>query len=200
MCSTLKFITLTVLLLSAGLLPGMSWASDVFQSELEIIEECSYAGSSADVGRCYARKAKESEIALKEAEKKLRAALDKWFIEEQQYIRLAKTRLTASGKDFIRYRESQCAFAWSLGGSAIGHALEMGRDSCIAGENNHRAALLTSYSADVPSQEDVEKAEEQDCLKVQEKGWQDLMPGCASVLERMRKREAASTNQQQGAD
>jgi hypothetical protein len=156
MRAPLKSITFTALLLSAGLLPGMSWASGMFQSEQEIVEECGDVGSSADVGRCYARKAKESEIALKEAEKKMRVALDKWFIEEQ-YIRLAKTRLTASGEDFIRYRESQCAFAWSLGGSAIGHALDMVRDSCIAGENNHRAAQIIIYTTDVLPREDVEK-------------------------------------------
>ncbi|MDR3157887.1 MAG: DUF1311 domain-containing protein [Zoogloeaceae bacterium] len=177
------------------LLARTAWADALqgAQGEEEVRRECSENFfSMIAVGECIERKAQASETALKEAEKKLRAALDKW-IEDERFIRLAKTKLTASSKAFLRYREAQCAFARSLHGSAISHG--MLRNACIAEQNNRRAAQIVAYAAGVPQREDedAEKAEERDCASIQEQGL--LAPACVSVLERMRKREAGATSQ-----
>jgi uncharacterized protein YecT (DUF1311 family) len=134
------------------------------QNEQEI---CRDSGSMADMGNCLANEAKESETALKEAEERLRDKINKWF-QDESYIRAARTKLVASGKAFIRYREAQCAFSHALGGSAIGHALDMRRNACIASQNNQRAALLLTYANEVLSQEEMDEASKQDCMRMQE--------------------------------
>jgi len=65
----------------------------------------------------------------------------KWK-EDKKYVDLAKMRFAASRKAFIEYRDKQCAFAASLGGGAIGHALETRRLACMTELNNRRAEQL----------------------------------------------------------
>jgi uncharacterized protein YecT (DUF1311 family) len=172
-----------IIVMSAIPLTGMAQAY-VFQNEPEIREECSNEGSQVDVVNCYLKKAKESGIALARAERQVRDALDKWFRDES-YIRTARTKLAASSKAFVRYREAQCAFAYALGGGAVGSSsLET---ACIAAENNQRAAQLLAYAKRILSPEDLDRKEEQDCLEKQEQKKLDLFPECKSLLEQMQK-------------
>lgn len=47
--------------------------------------------------------------------------------EDAKYIGLAKEKLRASSKAHKQYPDAQCAFTSSLGGGAIGNALELRR-------------------------------------------------------------------------
>ncbi|MET1530397.1 lysozyme inhibitor LprI family protein [Burkholderia sola] len=117
------------------------------QSERELRGECS--NGVIGVRECLQGKQEASEVELRRAGEKVRNALAKWD-EDSQFIRLATTRLAASKKAFVKYREAQCAFASSLGGGAIGNALEMRRLACVAELNNRRAAQLRDAVSDLP--------------------------------------------------
>jgi len=124
-----------------------AWAG-IVQDERTAREECSEY-SQAGMRRCLAEKAQASEVALKQAEGKACSKLGKW-IEDAKYVNLAKAKLEASNKEFVRYRESQCAFNSSLGGGAIGNALEIMRLACVFELNARRAEQLGSVTRDIP--------------------------------------------------
>lgn len=90
---------------------------------------------------CLAKKADESQQALTRAGNSAVSALTQWN-EDDKYVRAAKTNLAKSNKVFARYREAQCGFLTSLGGGAIGNALEIGRLACVAELNGNRAEQL----------------------------------------------------------
>jgi uncharacterized protein YecT (DUF1311 family) len=117
------------------------------QSERELRNECSY--EITGVIECLQKKREASEVELKRAEKKVLDVLSKWD-EDSKYISLTKARLAASTKAFIKYREDQCAFASSLGGCAIGNALEMMRLACAAELNSRRAEQLHDAVSNLP--------------------------------------------------
>ncbi|HHL4083918.1 MULTISPECIES: lysozyme inhibitor LprI family protein [Burkholderia] len=137
------------LLVAAAFSPLISMAAPnaPVQSERELRGECSY--EITGVRECLQRKQEASEVELKRAEEKVRVAFAKWD-EDVKYVNLAKIRLAASKKAFIKYRKAQCAFASSLGGGAIGNALEMQRLACVAELNNRRAAQLRDAVSDLP--------------------------------------------------
>lgn len=142
-----------IVLICLGLtvsLPAIAASNTRFpaQSEHTFREECS-AYSEAGMRDCLAAKVRESQHALKQAEERVSAALSKWD-EDAKYINLAKTRFVASKKAFAKYREAQCAFAASLGGGAIGNALEMGQLACAAELNGRRAEQLRGAVSDLP--------------------------------------------------
>ncbi|WP_237718339.1 lysozyme inhibitor LprI family protein [Cupriavidus sp. BIS7] len=116
-------------------------------SERALRAECSY--EITGVRECLQEKQRASEANLKHAEKQAGASLDKWD-EDPRYVKAAKARLVASRKPFIEYREAQCAFASSLGGGAIGNALEEQRLACVAELNNTRAEQLREAVSDLP--------------------------------------------------
>ena len=49
-------------------------------------------------------------------------ALSNWD-EDKEHIVIAQNKLKKSNKEFIKYRDLQCDFAYSLGGGAIDSAL-----------------------------------------------------------------------------
>jgi uncharacterized protein YecT (DUF1311 family) len=112
------------------------------------VDECG-ALSQAGMRACLARKSAESQGALKRVESDLVSALAIWD-EDAKYARLAKERLAASSRAFEQYRETQCAFASSLGGGAIGSALDMRRLTCAIELNDARTRLLSSDIAGLP--------------------------------------------------
>ena len=123
---------------------GKVWATEL-ESEQAALEECG-AYSQAGMRECLAKKSDESHAALKRAEEQAIAGLSKWD-EDAKFIARAKEKLRASSK----YRDAQCAFATSLGGGAIGNALEMRRLSCLIGLNIERAKQLTNDASTLPS-------------------------------------------------
>jgi uncharacterized protein YecT (DUF1311 family) len=122
-------------------------------SESSVREQCSLAFfSQADVRECLEKKVTESEKTLKDAEK---AALDKLaqWDNDDHYIDAARKAIAVSGKTFIQYRKDHCALAASMAGGAIGAAIKMGRDACIAELNNRRAKQLRDFVANLPLKE-----------------------------------------------
>jgi uncharacterized protein YecT (DUF1311 family) len=91
----------------------------------------------------------ESEVSLTSAEEKVKQALEKWD-EDPEYINAAKAKLKSANEAFIKYREAQCQFAFSLGGGAIGNALDVRQFSCIAELNNRRAEQLLGSIITLP--------------------------------------------------
>jgi C4-dicarboxylate-specific signal transduction histidine kinase len=125
-----------------------AWAGTV-QDERAAREECS-AYSEAGMRECLAKKASASSAALKQAEDKVRNTLAKWD-EDAKYVSLARSKLEASTKEFTKYRQAHCAFNASLGGGAIGNALEMMRLACVFELNIRRAEQLKSAIVDLPT-------------------------------------------------
>ena len=116
--------------------------------ERALREECS-AFSQAGMRDCLATKAENSQKALRQAEESVARVVSKRD-EDSQYVNQAKAKPAASSKEFAKYREIQCAFASSLGGGAIGNALEMRRLACISELNDRRAEQLSSAVSELP--------------------------------------------------
>jgi uncharacterized protein YecT (DUF1311 family) len=100
-----------------------------------LVDEC-YAYSEAGVRQCLARNLQKTAIALNAAEQKAMGA---------------KEKLRASNAAFAQYREAQCALAYSLGGGAIGNALDIRRLACAIEQNSKRVAELAAAVSRVPS-------------------------------------------------
>lgn len=116
--------------------------------ERALREECS-AYSQAGTRDCLAQKSESSQKALRQAEEKVASTLSTWD-EDHKYVNQAKVKLVASNKDFAKYRDAQCAFASSLGGGAVGNALDMRRLACVSELNNRRAEQLRDAVSDLP--------------------------------------------------
>jgi uncharacterized protein YecT (DUF1311 family) len=127
---------------------GAVWAAEI-QSERGAVEQCG-AHSEAGMRKCLAKMSYESSTALKHAEAQAIAALSKWD-EDAKYVNLAKEKLRASSKAYEQYRDAQCAFASSLGGGAIGNALELRRLSCLVGLNAGRTEQLKTDASPLPA-------------------------------------------------
>lgn len=145
----MRAITLfTALLLSCLSFAGTSAHAAAPQDERAIREQCS-GDSEAGMHDCLEKKARESGKALKDTERKASDALAKWD-EDANYVSRAKTKLQLSSKAFEQYREAQCAFAASMGGGAIGNALDMRRLACVTELNDRRAEQLRAALTDLP--------------------------------------------------
>lgn len=123
------------------------WAAEL-QNERAALEECG-AYSEAGMRECLAKKAHQSAMVLRRAEEQALAALSKWD-EDAKFINVAKEKLRVSNKAYTQYRDAQCAFAASLGGGAIGNALELRRLSCLVGLNNGRTKQINADSSELP--------------------------------------------------
>ena len=118
-------------------------------SERELRIECSNSTpSEADMTECLKAKALKSQKELQNTETKLIKKLSEWY-EEPSYINIAKANLTAANKEFIKYRDAQCKFNYSLGGGAIENALEMRLFACIAELNNRRNQQLIDLMSNI---------------------------------------------------
>ena len=106
---------------------GKVWAAEL-QNKPTALEQCG-AYSQAGMRECLEKESRASNAALKRAEEQAAATISKWD-EDAKFIDLAKKKLRASNKAYEQYRDAQCAFAYSLGGGAIGNALEMRRLTC----------------------------------------------------------------------
>jgi len=122
---------------------------DSVLGERALREECSHAYfHQVDVHECLAKRAEDSQQALQQAETQMLSTFTKWD-EWESVITRTKANLAAANQSFVKYRYDQCEFAASLGGGAIGAALDMGRLACVAELNNRRAAQLRDAAADL---------------------------------------------------
>lgn len=106
--------------------------------------------SQAQMRACLAGKVQESEKALRQAEKNMRAALLAWD-EDRLYGIRAASALKAANRAFVSYRRDTCALAQSLSGGAAGNAAELRRLTCEATLNGRRAAELEQQAAGLPA-------------------------------------------------
>ncbi|MDR2155704.1 MAG: DUF1311 domain-containing protein [Burkholderiaceae bacterium] len=112
--------------------------------------ECDIASiSQRDMHDCLEREVRKSFEALKKYENEAIDRISKWD-EDERYINQTKAMLATSTKEFIRYRNAHCKFMTSLGGGAIGSALELGRLACVAELNYRRAEQLHDAVSDIP--------------------------------------------------
>ena len=119
-------------------------------SEWDLRMECSNSTpSEAEMTRCLKAKALKSQKELQNTEKKMIKILSEWD-EDPSNINIAKANLTTANKEFIKYRDAQCKFNYSLGGGAIENALEMGLFACIAELNNRRNQQLIDLMSGMP--------------------------------------------------
>ena len=143
----MRKLILIALAITASLpLNAFAKSNGAILSEREFRLECAY--EITGVRECLQKKQHATEVDLKRAEEKVQESFGRWD-EDQKYINIAKARLVASKKTFVKYREAQCAFASSLGGGAIGNALEMQRLACVAELNNRRAEQLRDAVSDM---------------------------------------------------
>ena len=118
-------------------------------SEWDLRMECSNSTpSEAEMTRCLKAKALKSQKELQNTEEKLIKKISKWD-EDPSYINIAKANLTTANKEFIKYRDAQCKFNYSLGGGAIENALEMRLFACIAELNNRRNQQLIDLMSNI---------------------------------------------------
>ena len=119
-------------------------------SEWDLRMECSNSTpSEAEMTRCLKAKALKSQKKLQNTEKKMIKILSEWD-EDPSNINIAKANLTTANKEFIKYRDAQCKFNYSLGGGAIENALEMRLFACIAELNNRRNQQLIDLMSGMP--------------------------------------------------
>ena len=143
---TLKLIGCCLAALWPALTPAASTTSAVDERALR--ESCS-AASQAEMRDCLARKAESSQRALRQAEEYVAAALSKWD-EDNRFISEARSTLSASQKQFSRYRDAQCQFLASLSGGGAGNSREIRRLACVSELNGRRAEQLRDAVSDLP--------------------------------------------------
>lgn len=117
------------------------------QNERDLRAECGIF-SQAEMRDCLKKKVIGSQKALRQAEEKMANSLSN-LKEDRKYIHQVKVQLTASSRDFVKYRDSQCAFASSLRGGGIGNTAEISRLACITELNNRRAEQLRNALSDM---------------------------------------------------
>lgn len=116
-------------------------------SEHDLREACSNF-SQAGMRDCLAKKATDSQSALKRSEENAAKILSRWD-EDDQYIRTAQGKLARSNSVFEQYRDAQCEFSASLSGGAAGNAHEIRRLACVASLNGQRADELSNASSEL---------------------------------------------------
>lgn len=130
------------------------FASFIASSPAHAIEEralreaCS-AFSQAEMRDCLSKKAADSHDDLRQARSNAISVLSKWD-EDTKYAGRSKVELTASDKDFEKYRDAHCKFRASLSGGGAGNSHEILRLACIAELNSTRARQLRDAVADLP--------------------------------------------------
>ena len=100
--------------------------------------------SEAELTECLEEIFHTSQAELDKSQQNFLNALSNWD-EYKEYIVIAKNKLKKANKEFIKYRDLQCDFAYSLGGGAIDNALNMYKFSCLAELNFQRIKLLDLY-------------------------------------------------------
>lgn len=135
-----------VALLALGTSAFAQDTSDEIPTERELRQACAF--ESSGVRECLDKKAKESEVTLKAAETAFATAVDRWDADAK-YATQTRKKLADAAAAFVKYRAAQCAWATSLGGGAIGHALEMRRLACVAELNLRRADSLQSSAKEL---------------------------------------------------
>ncbi|WKB52272.1 lysozyme inhibitor LprI family protein [Eleftheria terrae] len=130
------------------LLHGLASAGEL-AAEPDTRQACGHH-SQAGMRDCLAALADDSTSALRQAEARAQAALQRWD-EDARYVAAATARLAAAARAFGRYREAQCGWAASLRGGAAGNAREITRLACVVELNRGRVRQLDTAMAPLPA-------------------------------------------------
>jgi len=122
-------------------------AQEPMTGERALRYECST--EPAGINECLTDKVSQSVTRLRDAHSFATRQLAAWD-EDARYVKLARTRLAAADRSFENFKRAHCAFAASMGGGAVGHALETGRLACVADLNVRQADLIRSLVARLP--------------------------------------------------
>ena len=128
----------------AALAVGSACAAEV-QSEKDARDDCS-GDSQAQMTQCLHGKLAAAQDALKSAHEKARVAITAW-VDDDKYHTAALARLATADQAFEKYRAAQCAFNRSLGGGAIGNALDMRSLACEVELDLRRADQLEQLAS-----------------------------------------------------
>jgi uncharacterized protein YecT (DUF1311 family) len=124
-------------------LPVLACAEAPVPDERALREECGY-DSQAGIEVCLAKKSKDSQKALRQAENRVVPALTRRS-GGSKYVALSKKKLAATSKEFNKYRYAQCEFMASLCGGSMGY--DFMRLACKAELNYRRAKQLRDVAA-----------------------------------------------------
>lgn len=105
--------------------------------------------SQAEMRTCLQEEVRKSTAALGRGTLQMMQALNAWD-ETQRYRAAALTALRRSETAFVAYRKSHCVFDASLGGGAIGAALDSRSMRCIIQLNLERAGWLDAKAKAIP--------------------------------------------------
>lgn len=112
------------------------------------VEDCDALSQAQRLG-CLGRRVAASQEKLRQAEIVVVNRITHWDEDDRQ-VRQAGARLAAAKREFAKFRELHCEFVASLGGGAIGSAIEARRLICVADLNTARAASLRDAVAELP--------------------------------------------------
>jgi uncharacterized protein YecT (DUF1311 family) len=105
--------------------------------------------SQAEMRTCLQEEVRKSTAALGRGNLQMTQALNAWD-ETPRYRTAALTALRRSESAFVAYRKSHCAFDASLGGGAIGTALDSRSMRCIIQFNLERVGWLDAKAKAIP--------------------------------------------------
>lgn len=131
------------------LLASFIAASPAHAIEERALREACSALSQAGMRDCLSKKAADSQEDLRQARNHAISILSKWD-ENAKYAGRSKFELTASDKNFEKYRDAHCKFRASLSGGGAGNSHEILRLACVAELNSTRAHQLRDAVADLP--------------------------------------------------
>ena len=99
----------------------LSAASALAQSSAPGEKQCFRKPSHVEARACLEEQAKQSAMSVKQAESNVRSSLAKWD-QEPSYKSRSTSELEAASLQFVRFRDSQCAFHASMaaGGNGAG--------------------------------------------------------------------------------
>lgn len=138
-----------IICLSAVLLLGNLPDSALSQTQVANIADLCTEFSQAEMRTCLQEEVRKSTAALGRGTLQMIQALNAWD-ETPRYRAAALTALRRSETAFVAYRKSHCAFDASLGGGAIGTALDSRSMRCIIQLNLERAGWLDAKAKAIP--------------------------------------------------
>lgn len=108
-------------------------------------DQCFNSASHAEARACLEARAKESALAVKNAENSLRSTLSNWD-QEQEYKKRSISKLDTAAIQFQRYRKAECELQASLaaGGNAAGDRRLL---CCIALDEKRVAELQAAQES-----------------------------------------------------
>lgn len=138
----MRTLAITISLLAASLAFDPAFSQAALTGERALRDECSFDPNG--INECLHAKVDQSLTRLREARASAAGHIKSRRVDTGRG-QPARTLLAIADDAYARYRHAHCAFGASMGGGAIGHALETGRLACVADLNFRQAGLLNTH-------------------------------------------------------